>query len=108
MPLPDEIIPLSRRLPAGEMWVTRAEPVPKIGYHAFIDFGGLILTVEAPCGCRMHYDTSELAVQSQTSNCLESCLREACDFEYRLAEDAALEALQNYSVQEDHEIGGEA
>lgn len=99
--------PLAKREPL--LLVTMAETIPENElYRAFVNFGGLILTVEAPCGCKMHYDTTELERQSHNSNCLEVCCRQDCDFDYSKAETAALGALQEFlSHGPDYDLGGE-
>ena len=108
MPIPEAITRLDRLLMPGP--VIFAETIPEAPkYRAYVNFGGLLLTVEAPCGCKMHYDTSELAIQAPNRSPLEACMREECEFEYAAAEEAALTALGEFNAHgPDYDIGGES
>lgn len=104
--MPSEF-PLAKLMPPLFL-VGHAELVPEARYVAFVNFGGLFLTVEAPCGCKMHYDTTSVAFEAQKSSCLEPCQSESCGFEYSLAEAAATKALKDFvSHDSDYELGGE-
>jgi hypothetical protein len=108
MPQPE--FPLAKR-PGAPPWVAPAETIPDEeaeGYRAYVNFGGLFLTVDAPCGCKMHYDTTALLEQAHNSNCLEVCCRANCDFDYAKAEAAAIEALKDFVTHgPDYDLGGE-
>lgn len=70
----------SRLLPPGPLEPPETEP-----YRAYLNFGGLMLTVNAPCGCQAHYDCSEWS----SRHVVESCETLDCDFESDLALEAA-------------------
>ena len=96
MPMPE--IPLNRRLPPG---ILQVEAIPEAeGYVAHLNFGGLILTVVAPCGCKIHYDTSEFNFQNRRSRSLQCCHAEDCGFEWSEAERAALALMGTLSTSE--------
>jgi len=87
-----------------------------VGDTVYVNFGGLILTVCAPCGCKAHYDTSEFATQRPMCS-VESCLTEDCDFEWDESEKAArellatrplAEAAECASIEMHFDLGGEA
>jgi hypothetical protein len=84
-------------LPPG---ILQVEEVPASDYVAHLNFGGLILTVVAPCGCKIHYDTSEFSYQNRRSHSLQCCHLEDCGFEWSEAERAALALLAESSTSE--------
>jgi hypothetical protein len=68
-------------------------PAQTLGYFAYLNFGGLILSVSAPCGCQVHLDTSEVQDLSNGS-CLEPCGKDLCVFEWAEALTSAKHLLE--------------
>lgn len=80
----------------GETRMLSIMPPPPLWapYSAQVVYGGLYVTVTAPCGCRIHFDTQEIGPGKGT---LEVCDAADCDFQYDVAIRTGRTAIINYA-----------
>lgn len=81
--------------------------LPAPAYHAYVNLAGLYVSVDAPCGCKVHFDTSW-----SERGLRQVCESRPCSFDWDLANAAAQELLDPRLESEpstvEFDLGGEA